>query len=291
VYNGRIDTGSEFIGTLFWLRWKRSTIPTLYMVWEKEWAKVMSVTKSVNFPVNDGTEVVMSEQTAELLAGICKKVKAVKSRKDGVVVRHLYVPDWVAMEHGLNQHIPLWQFVVMQDALHRKLDGDGRIYHDGSESFLPENFRRDEWPETDDSVLPKEQKQVAVKMGQTLESVRAQQREWLDDAVLYETAFRQTNRSADVVDAVQSAYEAALKQIDAGRCKAQTKAELCGYVLATCRNKFFEMVRHNVEHRKTHSRMTENFEDGEQHHVRRTAPKPRQDDISPKFDSAFGARS
>jgi hypothetical protein len=237
----------------------------------------MDVTKTVNFPVSDGTTVVLTEGTANSLVNVCKKIKAVKGRKDGMPVRHLYVPDWIQYE-AKGVKMPLWQFVTMDLTLYKVLEGDGRIHHDGSNSFLRENFRRDRWPETDDTVLPTQRKPVTVKTGQTVEGVRAQQREWLDDAVLYETAVRVTDRSADVVDAVQSAYEAALSQIDSGLCKAGTKAELCAYVLSTCKHKFFEMVRRNQKHSKTHSRITEDFEEGEQHHVKRTAPKQNPDD-------------
>src|SRR5258708_7845166 len=195
----------------------------------------MTVTKSVNYPVSDGTAVVLSEGVASVLQYIgCKKVKAIKRKAR----RDLYVPDWILLDVlGIKKMLPLWQMVANEDQLHRVLEGEGRIHHDGSNSFLPENFRRDPWPELDASVL--ETKEPTAKTGQTPENIRVQQREWLDDAVLYQTAIRQTQKLADgeVGDFVQEAFQAAFEAVVAGLCDAETKAALCSYFLATCRNK------------------------------------------------------
>jgi hypothetical protein len=243
----------------------------------------MAATKSVKFPVNDGTTVIVSGHIAGILASICKSVKAVKRTKDGVMVRHLYVPDFVSLDvNGIKKLLPLWQFVVGEEQLHRTLDGEGRVHHDGSTSFLPENFRRDAWPEIDPDVVIFPRFQATAKVGQTKDAMRIKQREWLDDATLYQTATRQTEKLADgeVSDIVQAAYEAALESIDAGFCYAQTKAELCSYFLATCRNKTHELDRHRRKQRKTHETMTDDFAEGPLHHVRRTAPKPQLDKVA-----------
>jgi hypothetical protein len=232
-----------------------------------------TVTKSVNYPVSDGTTVVLSERIAGILRSIpCKSVRAIKRKAK---VDH-YVPDWVSLDvNGIKKLLPLWQFVVEEEQLHRVLEGDGLIHHDGSASFLLENFRRDAWPEIDAAVL--EMKDATVKTGQTSEVLRIKQREWLDDATLYQTAVRQTQKLADseVSDIVQAACEAALEAIGAGFCYAQTKAELCSYFLATCRNKTHELDRHRRKQRKTHTQITDDFADGPLHHVKRTAPKPQ----------------
>ena len=231
----------------------------------------MTVTKSVNYPVSDGTTVVLSERIAGILQSIpCKSVRAIKRKAK---VDH-YVSDWVSLDvNGIKKQLPLWQFVVEEEQLHRVLEGDGLIHHDGSNSFLAENFRRDTWGEIDASVL--ETEEATVKTGKTPEANRVQQRAWLDDAVLYQTAIRQTKKLADgeVDDIVQAALLAALEQIDAGLCESQTQAALCSYFLATCRNKAFELDRHRRKQRKTHTTITEQFEEGPQHYVRRIAPK------------------
>lgn len=238
----------------------------------------MAATKSVNFPVNDGTTVIVSERIAGILASICGSIKAVKRAKDGVMVRHLYVPDFVSLDvNGIKKNLPLWQMVADEEQLHRVLEGEGRIRHDGSNSFLPENFRRDAWPETDVDVV--ETKEATVKTGQTPEALRVKQRDWLDDAVLYQTAIRQTKKLADgeVEDIVQASLLAALEQIGAGLCESQTQAALCSYFLATCRNKTYELDRHRRKQRKTHEAMTDDFAEGPLHHVRRTAPTAQLD--------------
>ena len=234
-----------------------------------------AVTKSVNYPVSDGTTVVLSEGVASLLQYIgCEKVRAIKRKAK----RDLYVPDWILLDvNGIKKMLPLWQMVADNDQLHRVLEGEGFIHHDGSASFLPENFRRDAWPEIDATVL--ETKEATIKTGQTPEALRVKQREWLDDGTLYQTAIRQTQKLADgeVDDIVQAALLAALEQIDAGLCESQTKAALCSYFLATCRNKTYELDRQRRKQRRTHEAMTDDFAEGPLHHVRRTAPTPRLD--------------
>jgi hypothetical protein len=252
------------------------TDPTLctYISEGIEKAKQMAETKSVNFPVNDGTTVIVSERIAGILASICGSIKAVKRAKDGVMVRHLYVPDFVSLDvNGIKKNLPLWQMVADEEQLHRVLEGEGRIRHDGSNSFLAENFRRDAWPETDADVV--ETKEATVKTGQTPEALRVKQRDWLDDTALYKNTIDEVRQLADgeVSDIVQAAYQAALESIGAGFCYAQTKAELCSYFLATCRNKTYELDRRRRKQRKTHSQITEQFAEGPLHHVRRVAPK------------------
>src|SRR5258708_30222845 len=79
-------------------------------------AKQMTATKSVNFPVSDGTVVVLSERMAGILGSICKSVKAVKRTKGGVMVRHLYVPDFVSLDvNGIKKLLPLWQMVADEE--------------------------------------------------------------------------------------------------------------------------------------------------------------------------------
>jgi hypothetical protein len=241
----------------------------------KEMSAETAVTKSVNYPVSDGTTVVLDERIASILQSIsCKSVRAIKRKAK----RDLYVPDWISLEvNGIKKLTPLWQFVVQEEQLHRVLEGEGRIHHDGSNSFLPENFRRDAWPEID--VVVVETNEATAKVGQTPESVRMKQRAWLDDAVLYQTAIRQTKKLADgeVEDIVQASLLAALEQIDAGHCESQTQAALCSYFLATCRNKTYELDRQRRKQRKTHEMMTDDFAEGPLHHVRRIAPTAQLD--------------
>src|SRR5258708_4021075 len=135
----------------------------------------MTVTKNVNFPCSDASFVVLTERMADVVMSIpCKNVRVVKrTNKAGVLVKNYYVPDWILLDVlGIKKMLPLWQMVANEDQLHKVLEGEGRIHHDGSNSFLPENFRRDPWPELDASVL--ETKEPTAKTGQTPENIRVQ---------------------------------------------------------------------------------------------------------------------
>jgi hypothetical protein len=248
--------------------------------------RTMLVTKSVNFPVNDGSFVVVSERVARFLADSdCKSVRVSKrQKKGGTIVCHFYVMDifkWLVNE--VKVFNTLRRTVVEVERFHLTLPGEGMIYHDGSNSYLPENFRRDEWPELDKTVL--EPKVQTLKSGQTAEALRIKQAEWLNSSTLYETALRQTKRvgDGDTNDIVQAAFLATLEKVNAGLCDAACEAQLCSFFLATCQNKTSELTRKRKDIRKSHEKLTDDFAEGEQHHVRRTAPKMALDEAASNY--------
>ena len=241
----------------------------------KRVSEVAIETKSVTYPCSDGTAVVLSEGFAGLLDSDGQKtVKAVKKRnKDGQVTRHLYVRDWLTWQ--VNEVVvmqPLWQAVVVNAGFDRRLPGDGRIHHDGSDSFLLGNFFREEWPEIDNSVVAAHE-QNSVKTGDTPEALRVQQREWLNDETLLNKGIAGCVRMADAEssDIVQASFMAVLENINAGLCRANNKGALCEYFLSTVRNKTKEFVRYRQKNRKTHDTIDDQFEEGPLHHVKCTA--------------------
>jgi hypothetical protein len=209
----------------------------------------MSSNLPVEFPVSDGSSIIVSDFTYAVLMTMwdgIDRAKAVKA--DGK--RYLYTPvpipdmsyvNWYYNRSHEPRVMPWDRFVAYNVlGLHQSLAGDGRIIHDGSDSFLPSNYSRQEFPEHDD-VDPEPEpaaprpRRVAVVGPEVIN----QQLQWLSEKELVlkarRCAAKKTNQTVGN-DVVQNALLAVLTDVQDGQVKAVTREKLWAYAMRVVRN-------------------------------------------------------
>jgi len=213
----------------------------------------------VGFPVSDGSTVTVSAFATDVLRehGI-DHVKVVTANG----TRYLYTPfeipdlDVLANYFGRAGRPRRWLFANFLARhvyrLHLYMAGEGRIVHNGSDSFLPKDFSREAFER-----LPQEQNQPErvqkEKPALVSEEVIQQQFEWLTGNVTRsderkECAASELMREARKVasqrlqvmlakDVVQDVLSELLLTIVNGRCTCTTREEFFRWVKGAVRNR------------------------------------------------------
>ena len=192
------------------------------------------VTKSNRkFPCSDGTTVVLPFFAAYTLARVgIRKIRVVAANG-----KKYYYVQWPGEPE---QSLTRW-LILEHYQLHRKLDGQGRIHHDGSDRFLPENFWREEFERG--TAEPNEQRTrqrtACSSDPQVGPDTISQQLDWLGAGTLRRKALAciaaKTN-PAHAQEIFQTVCVKVLPQIQRGQCKATSPVQFNDYVLTICRN-------------------------------------------------------
>lgn len=186
-------------------------------------------TKIVNFACSDGSSVPMTE-----LAGyVLSRTECVKNIR--VVVSHGRRYYYVTPIE--DEEKPLWKWLARRVYL-LELNGDGEIHHDGSDSFLPVNFYRDEWPEHHvERERPKRPLKAYTPKPGVGPTLISQQLEWLTLPALRQQTLRivakRTNPAVSE-EIVQSKFAELIRQIQGGQCQAKNLQTFTGYVVKAC---------------------------------------------------------
>ncbi|HEV3420848.1 MAG TPA: hypothetical protein VG075_11130 [Candidatus Acidoferrum sp.] len=188
-------------------------------------------TKTVTFPCTDGSAVTVPEMVAaELEAFDVKRVRVVKSNG----TRYFYIKtDYFIFDaHDMPEDVPLWRFVAYSAKLFDVLPGLGQIEHDGSDSFLLENFSREAEPKTLEPVTkPRPVKSYTPKISAELIT---KQLAWFAEPSLHLEAVKwaavHTNPRVGE-EVLQQTSIKLLEQIRGGQCLAQTAEQFHNYVL------------------------------------------------------------
>lgn len=201
----------------------------------------------VEFPVSDGTSIIVSDFTYAVLATMWDGIDRVKAVKAGDI-RYLYTPvpipdmsyaNWYFNRSHEPRVMPWDRFVAYNVLfLHLHLAGDGRIVHDGSDSFLPSNYSRQEFPEHDDVDDP-EPAQRPRRVAVVGPEVINDQVRWLGDKELVLKARRCATKKTNSKigeEVVQYALLAVLQNVQDGQVRATTHEQFFGYVLRVVRN-------------------------------------------------------
>src|SRR5258708_3183883 len=206
----------------------------------------MNSENPVDFPVSDGTSVTVSDFTYAVLATMWDGIDRVKAVKAGDS-RYLYtpvpIPDTSYFNWYFNRsHEPRvmpWARSLPYNVLflHLHLAGDGLIVHDGSDSFLPSNYSRHQFPEHDpvDPEPAPKPRRVALVGPEVIND----QLSWLGKKELFQKARRcavkKTNQTVGN-DLVQIALLSVLKDVQDGQVKAVTQEKLFAYTIRVVRN-------------------------------------------------------
>jgi hypothetical protein len=142
--------------------------------------------------------------------------------------------------------------------LHLYVPGDGRIVHNGSDSFLPKDFSREEFERLADEPAEKEMAAKTQPKPLVSEEVIQQQFEWLTGNVTRnnkrkECAASELMRAARKVaskrlqvmlagDVVQEVLSELLLTIVNGRCTCTTREEFFKWVKGAVRNRCSDMA-------------------------------------------------
>jgi hypothetical protein len=212
-----------------------------------EYAQMNSETP-VDFPVTDGTSVIVSDFTYGVLMTMwdgIDRVKAVKAGNSRYLYTPVPIPDMSYANWYFNRsHEPrvmAWDRFVAYNVLflHQHLAGDGRIVHDGSDSFLPSNYNRQEFPEYDEVDPEPESGPKPRRVAVVGPEVINQQLQWLSDKELVlkarRCAAKKTNQTV-AHDVVQIALLAVLTDVQDGQVKAVAREKLFAYAMRVVRN-------------------------------------------------------
>jgi hypothetical protein len=220
-----------------------------------EYAQMNSETP-VDFPVSDGTSIIVSDFTYAVLMTMwdgIDRVKAVKAGNSRYLYTPVPIPDMSYLNWYFNRsHEPRimpWDRFVAYSVLylHQSMPGDGLIVHDGSDSFLPSNYSRQEFPEHDDvepESAPKPRRVAVVSPEVINEQLR-----WLGDKELVlkarRCAAKKTNNKIGE-EIVQYALLAVLQNVQDGQVKAATREQFFGYTLQVVRNFCCDAVKDSL---------------------------------------------
>lgn len=195
----------------------------------------------VTFPVSDGSTVTVSAHADYVLRetfGI-DRVKAVNANGKKYLYTPFEIPDLdvLAVYFGRVSAPRRWllaEFVARHIYhLHVYMPGDGMIHHNGSNSFLPSDYSREQWPE-----LNSEPEENAKPPKDYVPRVSAEliqnQLSWFAESALRTEAAKWAARltnPAVAQDIVQQTYLKLFQQISGGQCEATDAKGLHDYVL------------------------------------------------------------
>lgn len=195
----------------------------------------------VTFPVSDGSTVVVSGHAGYALRKIfgIDRVKSVNANGK----RYLYTPfeipdpDILSNYFGKSQQPRRWLFADLIARhvyrLHLYVPGDGAIQHNGSNSFLPSDYSRDQWPHHTPEPEPQEKasKVYLPKVGADLIQLQIN---WFSEPALRIEAVRWASKLTNpsvAQDIAQETYLKLFRQISGGQCEAADPKQLHDYVL------------------------------------------------------------
>jgi hypothetical protein len=241
-------------------------------------------TKIVTYPCTDGSTIIVTEGIAESLRGEgVTRVRAVKAAGR----RYYYIrTDFFSPVHDFMEDVPLWKYVVMASELYKQLPGDGQVSHDDSDSFLLSNFTRDAEPKAKPGAEPRQPRPAKVYASKVSAEVIQRQLKWFSEPSLHLEAVKwaavHTNPKVGE-EVLQQTSIKLLEQIRGGQCLALTAEQFHNYFLTAVGRKArrarvglnrSEVIPDLLSRKDLTEVMThENYYEGQDRGVRRTAPK------------------
>jgi hypothetical protein len=206
---------------------------------------ILNSAHTVRLNCTDGSTVMVNHFAAFFLADIfgIDTVKAVNSNGK----RYLYTPV-IPDPNPLNAYRggalaprrwPFADFLARHVYfLHRHLPGDGRIIHNGSDSFLPTDYTREEFERLPLESEP-EPRPVVAREPKVPAGVIQQQLGWLGESLMRKSlakAAKKLNRDI-AADVVHEVVVELLETINSGLCEKTTEEDFKNWVLGAVNNR------------------------------------------------------